>query len=216
MHPHLKVTIVSSLCLLTLFAGLAAAVVEAPAVAGLDNTANAFFAPYRTELVVAVFVWITIVGSDPTLTSTVVIATGLLWTDMRARFIGPLWLTFLGAETTTWAAKYLIDRHRPHFIAAVTASSPSFPSGHATASIATYGFLGYVIARALPKRQARYWVAFLISVLILTIGFSRIFLSLHYPTDVVGGFLLGGTWLIIGWTVAEQRMGYSHKSTDIY
>ena len=175
MHLRLTMTIASALCLLALFAGLAAAVVEAPAVAGLDNTVNAFFAPYRAEPVVAVFVWITTLGSDPTLTSIVVIATGLLRTDMRARLIGPLWLTFLGAETTTWAAKYLIDRHRPHFIAAVTAFSPSFPSGHATASIATYGFLGYVIARALPRRPARYWVAFLISALILTIGLAGFF-----------------------------------------
>ena len=216
MRLRLTMMTASALCLSALFAALADVVVEAPAVAGFDNIANTFFAPYRAEPVVTVFVWITALGSYLTLTSTVVIATGLLWTDMRAQLIGPLWLTFFGAETTTWATKYLIDRHRPHFIAAVTASSPSFPSGHATASMATYGFLGYVIARALPRRRARYSVAFLISALILIIGFSRIFLSLHYPSDVIGGFLLGGTWLIIGWAVAERRMEYSHKSANIY
>jgi undecaprenyl-diphosphatase len=69
--------------------------------------------------------------------------------------------------------------------------------------MAVYGFIAYTIARQLPGIEERFEVAYWTSVLILLIGFSRIFLGVHYMTDVVGGFLVGGFWLLVGFTIAE-------------
>jgi membrane-associated phospholipid phosphatase len=104
---------------------------------------------------------------------------------------------------TTSVGKLLIGRHRPEITIDVTVVSSSFPSGHATAAMAVYGFIAYAIARVLPGVPERFEVAYWTAVLILLIGFSRIFLGVHYLTDVIGGFLVGGFWLLIGFTIAE-------------
>jgi len=114
-----------------------------------------------------------------------------------------LWVTCLGALATTSIGKFVIGRHRPEMTIDVTVVSSSFPSGHATAAMAAYGFIAYAIARVLPSVRERFEVAYWTAVLVLFVGFSRIFLGVHYVTDVVGGFLVGGFWLLIGFTLAE-------------
>ena len=71
--------------------------------------------------------------------------------------------------------------------------------------MAVYGFLAYAIARVLPLPRDRFEVAFWTFVLILFVGFSWIFLSVHYTTDVASGFLVGGFGLLVGWTLAERH-----------
>jgi undecaprenyl-diphosphatase len=102
-----------------------------------------------------------------------------------------------------WIAKFAIDRARPDFLVGVTAASPSFPSGHATGALAIYGFIAYAVSRSFPSGARRFEIAFWAGVFVLMIGFSRILLHVHYPTDVLGGFLAGTLWLIVGIAVAE-------------
>ena len=202
--------IAAAVYIVALFGGLVEDVLEAKGVAHFDEAINAFFGPYRVEPLLAIFLWITALGAGPGVVAAAVIATGFLWADRRRDLIPPLWVTLAGAELTTWVGKYLIARHRPQFLAVASAFSPSFPSSHATASMAVYGFLAYAIARVLPLPRDRFEVAFWTFVLILFVGFSRIFLSVHYTTDVASGFLVGGFWLLVGWTLAER-----HWNTDL-
>ncbi len=169
----------------------------------LDHGVNAFFTPYRTPSLIRAFIWITALGTGPAVTGMVAVASALLWSQGRTRLLLPLWITFLGAQGTTWAGKYAIGRPRPAFLDAVTAASPSFPSGHATASTALIGFLAYVIARGLPNLRARFEVVFWSAAVIGLICFSRIFLSLHFFSDVAAGLLVGVFWLLVGFAVAE-------------
>ena len=152
-----------------------------------------------------IFKWITALGTGPSLTAVSVVATAFLWSDRRASYILPLWVTFLGAQVTTWSGKYLIDRHRPAFIPGVTEGSPSFPSGHATASMALFGFVAYALARDLEAGRPRFEVAFWAGALIMLIGVSRVFLSVHFTTDVLAGFMVGAFWLLVGLALREWR-----------
>ena len=201
----LTVTGLAALSAGAVLGGLVDGVRETEGLVWLDQGVNAFFVPYRVPWLVEVFVWITAFGSGPVVTGMVVVASALVWSQGRGKLLGPLWLTFLGAQATTWAAKYLIGRTRPAFIDAVTAASPSFPSGHATAATAVFGFLAYIVARDLPKSRARFEVVFWSATAISLICFSRIFLSLHYLSDVVAGLMVGGIWLLAGVAVAELR-----------
>lgn len=70
----------------------------------------------------------------------------------------------------------------------------SFPSGHAMVSIATYGFLGYCLAKQFPQRQRQIFA--LTAILIGAIGLSRLYLGVHWPTDVAAGYVVGLVWLI--------------------
>jgi len=196
------------MCLAALYAaallgGLIDDLRETEGLVGLDHGVNAFFVPYRTPSLIETFMWITALGAGPAIAGMVAVASALLWSQGRTRLLLPLWITFLGAQGTTWAGKYAIGRPRPAFLDAVTAASPSFPSGHATASTALIGFLAYVTARDLPDLRARFEVVFWCAAIIGLICFSRIFLSLHYLSDVAAGLLVGVFWLLVGFAVAE-------------
>jgi undecaprenyl-diphosphatase len=196
------------MCLAALYAaallgGLIDDLRETEGLVGLDHGLNAFFVPYRTPSLIEAFMWITALGAGPAIAGMVAVASALLWSQERTRLLLPLWITFLGAQGTTWAGKYAIGRPRPAFLDAVTAASPSFPSGHATASTALIGFLNYVTARDLPNLRARFEVVFWCVAIIGLICFSRIFLSLHYFSDIAAGLLVGVFWLLVGFAVAE-------------
>jgi len=186
-----------------LLGGLTGEVLEAGTVLRFDQAVNAALGPWRMRPLVGILLWITALGAGPALTAVAAVATAFLWADRRPGFILPLWVAFLGAQATTWSGKFVIARHRPDFIQAVSEASPSFPSGHATASMTLYGFLAYALVRDLPRRRERFEVAFWVAVLVLAIGFSRVFLSLHYTTDVAAGFMVGLFWLMVGFAVSE-------------
>jgi hypothetical protein len=144
-----------------------------------DAGINALFGTYRSEPLVTAFLWVTALGANPATTAVAATATAFLWSARRLIPVGALWVTFLGAQATTWTIKFLTGRVRPEFLEGISANSPSFPSGHATSAMAVYGFLAYLVARqeATPRRS--FEVLFWAAVLIVFIGFSRIFLSLH-------------------------------------
>jgi membrane-associated phospholipid phosphatase len=97
-----------------------------------------------------------------------------------------------GGMIVDGALKQLFHRVRPE--PAFYNLGYSFPSGHAFGAVAVYGLVAYFIAREVaPRWQVFTWVATIL--LILLIGFSRVYLRQHYPTDVLGGYLAGACWL---------------------
>lgn len=163
----------------------------------LDGVLNAGLAGLRTRLALAAGAWISQVGTGAAGAILCLVATGLFWTDGRQRLILPLWVTLIGAQSTTWSMKFITNRVRPDFIEGITAASPSFPSAHATVSMAVYGFLALAIAEAAGAGRAAVWAV--AAALILLICFSRMLLSLHYFSDVLAGAAVGAFWVGVGW-----------------
>lgn len=201
----MTLVMVAALYLLALFSGLTEDILEAKGTIASDNLINAAFGPLRTEPFISAFLWVTSLGNTPSVVAAVIIATGFLWSQQGIRVVIPLWITCLGALATTGIGKLLITRHRPETMLDANAMGWSFPSGHATAAMAVYGFIAYAIARMRPDFRERFEVAYWAGVMIFLIGFSRIFLGVHYVTDIMGGFLVGGFWLLMGFTMAEWR-----------
>ena len=108
-----------------------------------------------------------------------------------------------GAFLLYTAIKDLVDRPRPPLAHLANAGGASFPSGHSVQAAAIYGALAYLVARHRPRKNALLiWVGAVL--LTLMIGWSRLFLGVHYPSDVVGGILIGSLWAAVSVAVLSR------------
>jgi undecaprenyl-diphosphatase len=106
--------------------------------------------------------------------------------------------------------KHVFARPRPDFIAhSVDVYTASFPSSHAMLSAVTYLTLGALLARVEANRRSTVYVVSVAILLTLLVGCRRLYLGVHYPTDVLAGWVVGSAWAILCWTVAAwlQRRG---------
>ena len=94
------------------------------------------------------------------------------------------------------AFKVIFHRERPDILRLVEAGGFSFPSGHSMISMSFYGFIAYLFYANMKSRW-KYLIISMFSVIILLIGISRIYLGVHYASDVLAGFSAGLTWLAI-------------------
>lgn len=99
--------------------------------------------------------------------------------------------------------KRYFERPRPAF-AMLHQSGLSFPSGHAMIGAAFYGLLIYMVWQKAPVMAWRWTLTLLLTLLVLLIGFSRIYLKVHYATDVLAGYATGTGWLLVSVTVMRR------------
>lgn len=176
-------------------------VVNTGATLSFDVGFDAALAPLRTPASLAFFGWITTAGTEPSRYAIICATGALLWSEARMAVLSRFVTTVVGSEATTWVVKYLVDRPRPTFLPDVaSASSPSFPSAHAAGSLALVGALAIIVAGRLDGRSQRVVVGLVAAVLVALVGFSRLLLNVHFPTDVAGGFLVGGFWVLVGFS----------------
>ncbi|MEJ1935526.1 phosphatase PAP2 family protein, partial [Nostoc sp. NIES-2111] len=106
--------------------------------------------------------------------------------------------------------KIVFDRPRPDLVAhLVDVRTLSFPSGHAMMSAVTFLTIGVLLARTSPRRRLKVYIVAVAVALTLLVGFSRVFLGVHWPTDVLAGWSAGSAWAVLCWLVARtlQRRG---------
>lgn len=109
-----------------------------------------------------------------------------------------------GAYLLSYSLKGLFDRPRPEFIPPSEYTyTASFPSGHALLAASTYLTLAGILAQLLPRRRLKAYVLVLALFIVLLVGFSRVYLGVHWPSDVLAGWLIGLVWAIAWWLVAR-------------
>lgn len=92
--------------------------------------------------------------------------------------------------------KGLFDRQRPSIPLLFSAKGLSFPSGHALMSVTFYGLLAYIIFKSAANKPLKWILITLLILLIIIIGMSRVYLRVHYATDVIAGYCIGFLWLV--------------------
>ena len=116
-----------------------------------------------------------------------------------------LLISLAGGTVLNDLLKYIFDRPRPDLVlhnAQVFTSS--FPSGHAAVSAVVYLTLGALLAHDAPSIAVKIYVMAVAMFLVFLIGVSRIFLGLHYPTDVLAGWCIGSAWALTCWLAADR------------
>lgn len=186
------------------FSGLLEEVLDNEALVRLDLRVERWFHAHATPAGARAFEVITQFGYPVVLALGVIVAV-FLW-RRRERLLLWTWAAaILGGIVIETTLKALVHRTRPQYAAAyLHGHSYSFPSGHAMASTICYITLAWVITTIAGWAGARRALAYAAAVaLILAIGFSRLYLGVHYPSDVLGGFAAGAAWLAVCLTAAH-------------
>jgi len=154
---------------------------------------------------------ITSLGSLTVLALTVFAVTGHLFLHGLYRTGLFIFAASAGGWLLTVALKAVFDRTRPDVVPHLhLVTTSSFPSGHALTSAAVYLTLGTLLMRLAEGRLAKYYCIAIAMLVTFVVGASRVFLGVHYPTDVLAGWLIGMTWAILCWMVErmiERRTG---------
>jgi membrane-associated phospholipid phosphatase len=149
---------------------------------------------------------ITWLGNVPVLLAVTLIAVGILWAWRERTDAVFVALAFVGGQVLSNSMKLGFRRERPFFADPLaTESTYSFPSGHALVSLAVYGSVALVLARRLPTRWWSILVLAAAAALVLAIGFSRLYLGVHFLSDVLAGYAAGTAWLALLYVALEGR-----------
>jgi undecaprenyl-diphosphatase len=124
------------------------------------------------------------------------------WFSIRSAAIA------LSSLALMFLLKYLFRRKRPLAPLLKAVKGLSFPSGHAIMAVTFYGFIIYILFHTISPAGVKYFFAALLVILILLIGFSRIYLRVHYASDVLSGFIVGLLWLFISLAVLNRIEHY--------
>lgn len=186
-------------CLLALLTALLWGVVANPSVFAVDRLVNDFLAAHRQPTLTLMFLWFTYLGKSLVIAGCALLTIGVLEWQGRRQYLLALAVTLAGAEASVQLVKHAVGRARPDpLLAYYIEPTFSFPSTHTTLATAFYGFLAYAImqeAKDPAQRRLGLSAAFL---MVLIIAVSRLYLGVHYLSDVGAGFLLGLSWVLVG------------------
>lgn len=114
----------------------------------------------------------------------------------RWKYVVQATLVLALATISNMMLKRFIDRARPGIEHLVSVETLSYPSGHAMSAMAFYGFLIFLIAKFNIPKVVKFLLIVILFILILSIGISRIYLGVHFPSDIAGGFIAGFIWVV--------------------
>ncbi|HEX6007830.1 MAG TPA: phosphatase PAP2 family protein [Burkholderiales bacterium] len=203
LAAFLTVGIMVAIAAVGIFAGIAEAVEEG-FTQPFDESVLRWFESTRAPWLDRIMLELTTLGSGVVLILLVLITSVVLWQTQHKWSVFLLLLGTIGGKLLNTALKLAYNRPRPTIVEAVTdAYSPSFPSGHAMSAMVVYSCVAYLVGRLEPARGLRYTVWIFAALLILAIGISRMYLGVHYPSDVLAGFAGGLAWL--GFVIAGMQ-----------
>lgn len=169
----------------------------------LDVRIENFFYAFRDLESVKFFIWITLLAKWQIIAGSAFTAIIIIWLWRKKTYIIPLLAVISGGGLFNLIGKLALHRERPE-TALYTESTFSFPSGHSTVAVAFFGFIIYILMRGGLKLKYKIGILFFGVVLILLVGLSRLYLGVHFLSDVLGGYLLGLFWLIAGIIIVER------------
>lgn len=202
------------------FAKLTDSLLEGENLPTVDERVTAWLVDHRDGTLTALLRFTSHLA-DPLVTAAVVgVSVVVFWSRGRRRAAAFLVVSCLGAGLLVQVVKVLIGRDRPDNVnRLVEVTGAAFPSGHAAQSVACYGAIAIVVLWSSRSRTTGRLAVVVAGSIVLLVGVSRVYLGVHWTSDVIAGWSLGVTWLaytvavfsVAGW--AERRSGTARTHT---
>lgn len=171
---------------------------KAEYMANIDASVSQYIISFRTPALTTYFTFVTNVGSSLGYLCAFVICILLFYVMFHNwKYVIELALISLLTLSSNLVLKQIIHRTRPLSEHLVTVKTLSYPSGHAMSAMAFYGFLIYLFYTFKLNVFVKVGAITLFTILLLSIGISRIYLGVHFPSDVAGGFIAGFVWVVL-------------------
>lgn len=159
-----------------------------------DDKIYQFIISFQNDTLTNIMKVITSLANPLTIVSLCLISLlSLIW-----KYKASIYLIIVTIITTlfNFLTKNIVLRTRPDHLRLIEETGYSFPSGHAMGSIAFYGFIIFLLSKSKINKNLKIFLSVIIGLTIFLIGISRIYIGVHYPSDIIGGFLLGYIILI--------------------
>jgi undecaprenyl-diphosphatase len=160
---------------------------------------------------------VTALGGVAVIALLTAVVTAFFWLSSMHRAAVYVALASLGALLISTGLKQLFDRPRPELTPhGMTVYTSSFPSGHSTMSAAVYLTLGMVASRFVKRRRLKVLFVGVAMLVTAAVGVSRVYLGVHWPTDVLAGWAVGLSWALLCWSTATwlQDRGMVEPEVD--
>ena len=152
-----------------------------------DNAIYKFIISFRNDFTDAIFITLTQFGNTYIIIM-VIIGLLILFDKKNQIYLAIETISIMGINQLL---KRIIRRIRPNHLRLITQGGYSYPSGHAMISVAVYGYFLYYVKKNIKNKKLKNILIILLYALIIGIGLSRIYVGVHYPSDILGGYLIG-------------------------
>lgn len=198
--------LISSLLLVGLL-NLVVNLISRQRIVQFDRKVIAFVQGFETSILTLIMRIFTFIGSFPAVLVIVLLVAFFLYRVFEHRTELLLFGTVVaGTPIINFFLKQFFQRARPDFHRLIEIGGYSFPSGHAMNAFALYSILTFLLWRHISNRMGRTILILMSSLFILMIGISRIYLGVHYPSDIIGGYFASGFWLTIAiWSFQKYK-----------
>ena len=167
-----------------------------------DLTIYNFIISFKNEFLTNFFKFITLFGGEYII---LLITFSFLFIKNKKFFLS-LFIDMILIVLFNYFLKLIFLRERPIDLMIINETGYSYPSGHSMVAVSFYGFILFLIWKMNIKKIYKYLLSFVIVLLIILIGISRIYLGVHFPSDVIGGYSISLCYLIVYISLIRKRI----------
>ncbi|WP_177563659.1 phosphatase PAP2 family protein [Phascolarctobacterium sp.] len=208
-HLYLLITLIISIILMEVLVEVAEHTFIKPMLQQVELQAIAYVQQFVTPPLTVEVMLVTASGSTSFYFFASLLVCGwYLYSKQRDRLYMYV-VCLAGGGILNQVLKRIFERVRPDIFPVIAESGYSFPSGHAMGAICFYGILAYFAGLGLKNRTMRWLLMAAAGAYILLIGLSRVYLGVHYPTDILAGYTAGATWLFF--CITLHRIFRKHR-----